>query len=116
MAVSKAADHSSSVRVPPHLVGDQAEVAQYRPEWLTRIDRVEEPLPHRCTTGPGSAASDCRQSINDFRACRRRSNTLEPPGYGGIAVMRSQSFTVPSAFTVFASWRPSPTIFAGLRL
>jgi hypothetical protein len=31
---------------PEHPVRGQAEVAQYRPEWLTRIDRVEEPLPH----------------------------------------------------------------------
>jgi hypothetical protein len=31
---------------PKHPVRGQAEVAQYRPEWLTRIDRVEEPLPH----------------------------------------------------------------------
>ena len=27
-------------------VRGQAEVAQYRPEWLTRIDRGEEPVPH----------------------------------------------------------------------
>ena len=31
---------------PKHPVRGQAEVAQYRPEWLTRIDRVEEPVPH----------------------------------------------------------------------
>jgi hypothetical protein len=31
---------------PKHPVRGEAEVGQYRPEWLTRIDRVEEPLPH----------------------------------------------------------------------
>lgn len=31
---------------PPHLIGGQAKVTQYRPEWLAVIDGVEELLSH----------------------------------------------------------------------
>ena len=30
----------------PHLVGGQAKVTEYRPEWLAAVDRVEEVLPY----------------------------------------------------------------------
>ena len=31
---------------PPHLVGSQAKIAQYLPERLAAVDRIEELLPH----------------------------------------------------------------------
>lgn len=45
MPVSKAADHSSSVRVTPTPGGGQAEVTQYGPERLAAVDHVEELTP-----------------------------------------------------------------------